>query len=310
MIKVDIISGFLGAGKTTIIKNLADILIKRDESIVIIENEFGQIGIDGKILMHNSLQLYEITRGCLCCSLKGTLINTLVEIGQKVVPDRIIIEPSGIFILSEIFEVLRHPEIKEKMVINSIISVIDGFHYLNQKQKYNVFFENQIKYAQKVILTKTNDIEADSIIRLMSDIQLINSSLCIKAYEDLKKNDNELISFIEDNNSNDTKYTPNEELRLEHNSIKLNAFGLRLAGKYSYITLKSMLTQLASNEYGNVLRAKGFVEADDCLYEINYVNGTIDIEESTVQSEPVICIIGENLNKLRIKNHFLGHLKN
>ena len=109
-------------------------------------------------------------------------------------------------------------------------------------------------------------ITADSIIRLMSDIQLINSSLCIKAYEDLKKNDNELISFIEDNNSNDTKYTPNEELRLEHNSIKLNAFGLRLAGKYSYITLKSMLTQLASNEYGNVLRAKGFVEADDCLF--------------------------------------------
>jgi len=179
MIKVDLISGFLGAGKTTLIKLLANALTENKERVVIIENEFGEIGIDGKILELEGLKVFEITKGCLCCSVKGDFVETLLKIVQEINPDRILIEPSGIFVPIDIIDIFKDPQINCHMELNALITIIDSIHYLKQRVKYNFFFENQIRYAKSVVMSKTDNISLESISIIRREILKINPSLSL-----------------------------------------------------------------------------------------------------------------------------------
>jgi G3E family GTPase len=177
MIKVDIISGFLGAGKTTLIKLLAKALNASGERIVIIENEFGEIGIDGRMLEIEGLEVYEITRGCLCCSVKWDFVETLQTIAREVRPDRILIEPSGIFVPVDVLDVFKIPEISQVMQINSLVNILDSLHYLKQRLKYRSFFENQIRYAEQVVMSKTETLSEETLAIIRSEISKIKPGL-------------------------------------------------------------------------------------------------------------------------------------
>lgn len=142
--KIDIFSGFLGAGKTMLIKSLLANKVY-DENTVIIENEFGEVGIDGSILRERNIEIKEINSGCICCQVTGNFIESVLEIIEKYNPKNIIIEPSGVAKLSEILNILNKDEYKEKFSINRIITVIDAQRYDMYLNNFDEFYKDQIK---------------------------------------------------------------------------------------------------------------------------------------------------------------------
>ena len=155
MAKIDIISGFLGAGKTTLIKKLIAEAFT-GEKLVLIENEFGEIGIDGGFLKEAGIQITEMNSGCICCSLVGDFGAALKEVLEKYSPDRVIIEPSGVGKLSDVIKAVQN--IGEGVEINSTAVVVDAQKCKMYMKNYGEFYNNQIEYAGTVILSRTQKV--------------------------------------------------------------------------------------------------------------------------------------------------------
>lgn len=160
MAKIDIISGFLGAGKTTLIKKLIAEAFP-GEKLVLIENEFGEIGIDGGFLKEAGIQITEMNSGCICCSLVGDFGEALKEVLEKYTPDRVIIEPSGVGKLSDVIKAVKN--IGDSVVINSTATVVDASKCKMYMKNYGEFYNNQIEYAGTVILSRTQSISAEKL---------------------------------------------------------------------------------------------------------------------------------------------------
>ena len=171
MTKVDIISGFLGAGKTTLIAKLLKEAFP-GEQIVLIENEFGEIGIDGGFLKESGVEIREMNSGCICCSLVGDFGTSLKEVVEKYHPDRIIIEPSGVGKLSDVIKAVKDLHIENEIRLNSASTVADASKVKVYMKNFGEFFNNQIEHAGTIILSRTQNV---SEAKLKTDIELIRS---------------------------------------------------------------------------------------------------------------------------------------
>lgn len=168
--KVDVFSGFLGAGKTTLIKKLiADGY--NNQKIVLIENEFGQIGIDGGFLKESGIEITEMNSGCICCSLVGDFGTALKDVIDRFHPDRIVIEPSGVGKLSDVVAAIKKVEDTE---ICGTVTVIDASKCKVYLKNFSEFYENQIKYAGTIILSRTSDIKQEKLDKAVELIKSIN----------------------------------------------------------------------------------------------------------------------------------------
>ena len=156
MTKIDIISGFLGAGKTTLIKKLLSEGFK-GEQVVLIENEFGEIGIDGGFLKEAGIEIREMNSGCICCSLVGDFGKSLHEVVDTYHPDRILIEPSGVGKLSDVIKAVQDVQDEIDAELNSFTTVVDVTKCKIYRKNFGEFFSNQIEYAGAVILSRTAD---------------------------------------------------------------------------------------------------------------------------------------------------------
>ncbi len=183
MTKVDIFSGFLGAGKTTLIKKLiADGY--NGAKLVLIENEFGQIGIDGGFLKESGIEITEMNSGCICCSLVGDFGTALQEVIEKFSPDRILIEPSGVGKLSDVVAAVKRVEGTE---ICGTVTVIDASKCRVYLKNFKEFYENQIKYAGTIILSRTGNISQEKLDQAIELIRAINdhSQIITTPWDDL-----------------------------------------------------------------------------------------------------------------------------
>ena len=171
MTKVDIISGFLGAGKTTLIAKLLKEAFP-GEQVVLIENEFGEIGIDGGFLKESGVEIREMNSGCICCSLVGDFGTSLKEVVEKYHPDRIIIEPSGVGKLSDVIKAVKDLHIENEIRLNSASTVADASKVKVYMKNFGEFFNNQIEHAGTIILSSTQNV---SEAKLKTDIELIRS---------------------------------------------------------------------------------------------------------------------------------------
>lgn len=153
MTKVDIFSGFLGAGKTTLIKKLIEEAYK-GEQIVLIENEFGEIGIDGGFLKDAGVQINEMNSGCICCSLVGDFGRALEQVISEFAPDRILIEPSGVGKLSDVIMAVERLN-DERIQLNGFTTVVDAKKAKMYMKNFGEFFNNQIEHASSIILSHT-----------------------------------------------------------------------------------------------------------------------------------------------------------
>ncbi len=206
MTKVDIYSGFLGAGKTTLIKKLIAEAFK-GEKLVLIENEFGEIGIDGGFLKDSGIEITEMNSGCICCTLVGDFGEALKKVMKQFAPDRILIEPSGVGKLSDVIKAIQDVADEAGIVVNNFIAVVDAGKAKMYMKNFGEFFNNQIEYAKTIILSRTQNVsekkleEAIALIREHNDKAVLittpwdelTGEAILKAMEEKSKFEDELL---------------------------------------------------------------------------------------------------------------------
>ena len=178
MVKIDIISGFLGAGKTTLIKKLLKEALQ-DEQVVLIENEFGEIGIDGGFLKEAGIQIREMNSGCICCSLVGDFGTSLKEVVEKYHPDRILIEPSGVGKLSDVIKAVQGVQEDVDIVLNSYTTVVDAKKCRMFMRNFGEFFDNQVEYAGAIIMSRTDIVDEKKAMEAMELLRGFNKKAAI-----------------------------------------------------------------------------------------------------------------------------------
>ena len=178
MVKIDIISGFLGAGKTTLIKKLLKEAFE-GEQVVLIENEFGEIGIDGGFLKDAGIEIREMNSGCICCSLVGDFGASLNEVVEKYHPDRILIEPSGVGKLSDVIKAVQGVEEDVDIQLNSYTTVVDAKKCKMYMRNFGEFFDNQVQYAGAIIMSRTDIVDEKKAMESMELLRSINEKAAI-----------------------------------------------------------------------------------------------------------------------------------
>ena len=178
MTKIDIISGFLGAGKTTFIKKMINEAFQ-GEQIVLIENEFGEVGIDGGFLKDAGIEITEMNSGCICCSLVGDFGKNLNEVITKYHPDRILIEPSGVGKLSDVMKSVIDIEKEQDVKLNALVTVVNALKASKQMKAFGEFFNNQIEYATTVILSRSQNATPEQLEFCVKQIQALNPKAAI-----------------------------------------------------------------------------------------------------------------------------------
>ncbi len=178
MTKIDIISGFLGAGKTTLIKKLLQEAFQ-EEQVVLIENEFGEIGIDGGFLKEAGIEIREMNSGCICCSLVGDFGASLKEVIEKYHPDRILIEPSGVGKLSDVIRAVKDVQEETGLVLNSYTTVVDAKKCKMYMRNFGEFFNNQVEYAGAIIMSRTDIVDEEKAMQSMELLRGLNAKAAI-----------------------------------------------------------------------------------------------------------------------------------
>ena len=178
MTKIDIISGFLGAGKTTFIKKMLEEAFK-GEQIVLIENEFGEIGIDGGFLKDSGIEITEMNSGCICCSLVGDFGKNLREVIETYHPDRILIEPSGVGKLSDVMKSVIDVEKEQDVKLNGLVTVVNALKASKQMKAFGEFFNNQIEHATTIVLSRTQNASEEQLETCVKQMQELNDKAAI-----------------------------------------------------------------------------------------------------------------------------------
>lgn len=320
MVKIDIISGFLGAGKTTLIKKLLDEKLI-NEKLVIIENEFGEIGIDGSILKSSNVEVREINSGCICCTLVGDFGKAVEEVVMEYKPDRIIIEPSGVGKLSDIIKACNTSKLKEVLIINMVIAVVDALKYQIYISNFGEFFEDQIKHAKTIVLSRTQrsenkklEITVNSIRKLNDKANIIttpweslNSELIISvaeqdasvSFEEELKDKKKVVLKPTAHHKN-CNCGCNHEHSHNHSADEVfDVWGVETPKKYNKPELKNILELLRNEKpYGIILRGKGILQlTEDSWIQFDYTPGELEIKETSADYTGRICIIGKDLKK-------------
>ena len=199
MVKIDVISGFLGAGKTTLIRKMFESAKIKNEKVVLIENEFGEIGIDGSFLKDSGIEIKEINSGCICCSLVGDFASSMKEVIAKFDPTRIIIEPSGVGKLSDIVNAIVNVDADLK--VNILTTVVDGGKVKMYIKNFGEFFVNQVENANTIVVGKVDKISEEKLQESVELIRQVNPNANIITTNINAFNGDELVEFLEKKDS-------------------------------------------------------------------------------------------------------------
>lgn len=316
--KIDIISGFLGSGKTTLIRKL--LAENSNEKIVIIENEFGEIGIDGGILKQTGLQIREINSGCICCSLVGNFSDALKEMLNKFSPDRIIIEPSGVGKLSDVISTCNKFA-KSDVTINMCITVVDATKYKMYNKNFEEFFSNQIKHAKTVILSRTQNTNPATINEVVKQIHEQNSkaNVITTNWDDLPASKilsvaecAEIASLAEEMHTChcDHQHTDAECNCAHHNNHHhadevFDVWGVETPKIFTREEINSILKELSDTKFGTVLRSKGIIPINQKDWiQFDFVPEEIKLNVISPDYTGRLCVIGEKLDKNELAKLF------
>lgn len=215
MTKIDIISGFLGAGKTTLIKKLIQEAFQ-GEKLMLIENEFGEIGIDGGFLNNSGIEITEMNSGCICCSLVGDFGVALKEAIAKYSPERIIIEPSGVGKLSDVIKAVEKVKDEVDIEFNSFVTVVDGIKCKMYMENFGEFFNNQIENANTIILSRSQKLSEEKLESCVAQIRKHNETAAIvtTSWEDISGK--QILSAMEKGNSLEKELIKETKENFEH----------------------------------------------------------------------------------------------
>jgi len=332
MTKIDIISGFLGAGKTTLIKKfLEEALI--GEKVVLIENEYGEIGIDGSILKDYGIEIKEMNSGCICCTIAGDFSLALKDILTLYNPDRIIIEPSGVGKLSDVINGCRKFLVDGSVELNMCIAVVDCIKYKMYLKNFAEFYKNQLTYAKTIILSRTQNMKTEAVDYILQDIKKYNPNANVVTTEWEKIDGKRIIELAENKdekanvgfiNNLGLKFMKDHKHMLRVNVKRVEhaehakcsheghhhadeifqVWGKETAKIFNREKINNVLNKLDLIE-GNIVRAKGIVRVEDNQWiQFDYVPEEVVIRETTPDYTGRICVIGEKIDDLLFSELF------
>ena len=292
--KILLVSGFLGAGKTTFIKELAKNI---NLEFVVLENEYADIGVDKDFLDEKNLNVWEMSEGCICCSMKGDFKSSIKRIYSEINPEYLVVEPTGVGMLSSIIENIR--EINNNDIeILSPITLIDITSFSEYLETFNSFFTDNLKNTGKVILTKLENSNHFEIENIKNEILKINNNLEIIT-DDYRNFQKEWFGEIL-NKSIDNKIIDKNFSLKTH--INLRTFSKENINLKTMDELGLFLNKLVNGDFGKIYRAKGIVKIDGYWGKFNLVYKNFEMEPITDAKGTKIVIIGNNLDIENLKN--------
>ncbi len=297
MIKVNLISGFLGAGKTTLIKKVLENV--KEEKIVIIENEFGEVAIDGDLIKKGGFDVFELRSGCICCMMKQDFEDSLQKVIEEYKPDRIIIEPTGISSLSQLLDILEKDNFKDKININRVITVVDSTSYLEEKDAFGEFYMDQVENAEILIVSKTQMVDKSTLKKVKESLRECNKKASIKtlAFEEFNKE--YILNFLDEDSSRDIKRDSVEVMISTEDGFE--SLGVKTNKIFEIREINEIVSKLFTGKYGDVIRIKGFLKGEKEIIQINCTKKVHNIETVEDSKEIKICIIGQDLRKRKIQ---------
>lgn len=319
MTKVDIISGFLGAGKTTFIKLLIENVFA-GEKLVLIENEFGEIGIDGGFLKDAGIEITEMNSGCICCTLVGDFSKALRKVIEEYHPDRVLIEPSGVGKLSDVSKAIEHVKKEADIEIEGRITIVDGKKAKLYLKNFGEFFKDQVAYANTIVVSRTQMMEDHSIeecVKMLreenKEASIISTSwdkLSKEAIEHALSPDTQLEGIFEEEKCPVCSHEHHHEGACgcghehhhhhhHHADEIFTSWGQETAHKYTEEELDFLLKALSETEgYGTILRAKGIVEMENGSWkQFDLVPQEYEVRESAADYTGRLCVIGTDLKE-------------
>ena len=324
MVKINIISGFLGAGKTTLIKKLLGSEAMKGEKIILLENEYGDVGVDGSFLKDSGVIVDELNSGCICCTLVGDFQKAVDELIEKYNPDRLIIEPSGVGKLSEIVNAVEkckaaHPE----MEISGCATIVDAGKCRMHMKNFGEFFLDQVKTADTVIFSRTQNITADRVEKsrvLIAEahegVRVITTpwdDLSADVMLEVVESGRPIVLHVEhehhhhDHDEHCTCGCHDHDHEGHHHHHHADevfiSIGWETAKRYEQADVEKMLNALSDEEsYGHILRAKGILQnAAGEWFQFDYVPGESEFRAGSPDYTGRICIIGAHIDEHELK---------
>ncbi len=335
--KIDIFSGFLGAGKTTLIRKLIKEAYS-DQKIVIIENEFGEIGIDGDFLKDAGIEIKEMSQGCICCSLVGDFTTALKKVIEEMQPERIIIEPSGVGKLSDVIKAVQNVD-SDDIELSSFTTICDGKKVEMYAKNFGEFYNDQIEHANCIVISRSqalseekldaivkmireknsvatiittpwDDISGEKIVETMEHKDTLNTEL-EKLKEEVEHEHHHHDEDEDDDHECCCHHHHDEDEEHEHHHHHhadeiFTSWGKETNHKYSKEEIANILKQLDDQDkYGIVLRAKGIVEGKDGKWiYFDYVPEETDIRDGNAIAMGRFCVIGSKMDQEAIEKLF------
>lgn len=323
MTKVDIISGFLGAGKTTFIKLLIENVFA-GEKLVLIENEFGEIGIDGGFLKDAGIEITEMNSGCICCTLVGDFSRALQKVIEEYHPDRVLIEPSGVGKLSDVARAVERVKKEAEIEIDGRITIVDGKKAKIYLENFGEFYRDQVAYADTIVMSRTQLMEAHKIEECVKVLREENKEAAIistpwdklsrEAIEHALSSDSQLEGIFEEeecpvcghHHHGEECHHGHHHHHHHHADEVFTSWGQETAHKYTEEELDFLLKALSETEgYGTILRAKGIIEMENGTWkQFDLVPQEYEVRESTADYAGRLCVIGTDLNEEELMRLF------
>ena len=314
MTKIEIVSGFLGAGKTTLIKKLLKEAFS-GEKLVLIENEFGEIGVDGGFLKEAGIEITEMNSGCICCSLVGDFGTALKEVLEKYNPDRVIIEPSGVGKLSDVVKAVE--AVGEK--VNSSVTVVDGQKCNMYMKNFGEFFNNQIENAGTIVISRTQKMKEDKLEKCVAQIREknkratiittpwdeIDGKIIVNAMEHIEL-DMHKQEHHHEHGEGCTCGCHGHDHGHHHADEVFSSWGVETPRKYTEEEIQAILKELSDkDDCGIILRAKGIVPCTDGGWlHFDMVPEEYELRHGDADYTGRICVIGSLLNKEELAKLF------
>lgn len=292
--KILLVSGFLGAGKTTFIKELAKNI---NLEFVVLENEYADIGVDKDFLDEKNLNVWEMSEGCICCSMKGDFKSSIKRIYFEINPEYLVVEPTGVGMLSSIIENIGDIN-NNDIEILSPITLIDITSFSEYLETFNSFFTDNLKNTGKVILTKLENSNYFEIENIKNEILKINNNLEIIT-DDYRNFHKEWFADLL-NKSIDNKIIDKNFSLKTH--INLRTFSKENVNLKTMDELGLLLNRLVNGDFGKIYRAKGIVKIDGYWGKFNLVYKNFEMEPISDAKTTKIVIIGNNLDIENLKN--------
>ena len=343
MAKVTIISGFLGAGKTTFIKKLLE-QVYAGQKVVLIENEFGEIGIDGGFLKDAGIQITEMNSGCICCSLVGDFGKALIKVSKEYAPDRIIIEPSGVGKLSDVVAAVERVKDEAGLELDCFLTVADATKAKMFMKNFVEFYNDQIEHAGTIVLSRTQNMDAAKLEASVALIRDKNAEAAIITTPWDELNGEQIVSALEKKSLMDELLKEALEHSAEHHHDDddddedehehhhhhhhedggecscgcghhhhhhhaddvFTSWGRETPHVYTKEEIEDILVKLTEkSEFGIILRAKGMVSgADGRWIYFDAVPEEYEIRDGGADYTGRICVIGQNLNEEKLEKLF------